>query len=76
VKKSAGGLPSAILNFRDEYPELVDESLAKKAVNRRKRFTFDEFIVREMDAKRIPAKGGVQFDCTDIVSRIVGSLVP
>ena len=46
--------PSAILTFRDEYPDLVDESLvedAKKlALNA---LQFDEFIAREIELKRI-----------------------
>lgn len=46
--------PSAILTFRDEYPELVDEALADKAVELAKNvLLFDEFIAREIDAKRI-----------------------
>jgi len=46
--------PSAILTFRDEYPDLVSDDLvadAKKlAINA---LTFEEFIARELDAKRI-----------------------
>ncbi|TAE31326.1 MAG: FAD-binding oxidoreductase [Cytophagales bacterium] len=46
--------PSAILTFRDEYPELVDESLAEDARQLAKNaLTFEEFIAREIDAKRI-----------------------
>lgn len=46
--------PSAILTFRDEYPELVDESLADDARKLAKNaLTFEEFIAREIDAKRI-----------------------
>ncbi len=46
--------PSAILTFRDEYPELVDESLAEKAQKLSENvLLFDEFIAREIDAKRI-----------------------
>lgn len=46
--------PSAILTFRDEYPELVSEELANDAANLSKNvLQFDEFIAREMDAKRI-----------------------
>ncbi|QKZ11858.1 FAD-binding and (Fe-S)-binding domain-containing protein [Spirosoma sp. KUDC1026] len=48
--------PSAILTFRDEYPDLVDESLVEAArriaVNA---LTFEEFVAREMDASRISA---------------------
>ncbi|MBD2702476.1 FAD-binding protein [Spirosoma sp. BT702] len=46
--------PSAILTFRDEYPDLVDESLVADA--RRiadHALTFEEFISREMEAGRI-----------------------
>ncbi|MBC8151327.1 MAG: FAD-binding protein, partial [Bacteroidetes bacterium] len=46
--------PSAILTFRDEYPDLVDESLLTDA-NRlaQNALTFEEFLAREIDAKRI-----------------------
>lgn len=46
--------PSAILTFRDEYPELVDENLAQKAKQLAQNvFTFEEFIAKEYEAKRI-----------------------
>ncbi|MBO0949908.1 FAD-binding and (Fe-S)-binding domain-containing protein [Fibrella forsythiae] len=46
--------PSAILTFRDEYPDLVDASLADDARELAKHaLTFEEFIARELDAKRI-----------------------
>jgi len=46
--------PSAILTFRDEYPDLVDASLADDAREIAKNaLTFEEFIARELDAKRI-----------------------
>lgn len=46
--------PSAILTFRDEYPDLVDESLIDDAKALSKNaLTFEEFIAREFDAKRI-----------------------
>ncbi len=46
--------PSAILTFRDEYPDLVDEHLVEKAKNLAKNvFTIEEFISKEIDAKRI-----------------------
>lgn len=46
--------PSAILTFRDEYPDLVDESLLTAARTLAAScLQFDEFISREMDAKRI-----------------------
>lgn len=46
--------PSAILTFRDEYPDLVDEDkleAAKKLAART--FLIDEFLAREMQAGRI-----------------------
>ena len=46
--------PSAILTFRDEYPDLVDESLiadAKRIAEHT--LTFEEFIAREIEAGRI-----------------------
>lgn len=46
--------PSAILTFRDEYPDLVSEELMEAAKQLAKNaLQFDEFIAREMDAKRI-----------------------
>ena len=46
--------PSAILTFRDEYPDLVDdELLADAKVLARNALTFEEFFAREIDAKRI-----------------------
>lgn len=46
--------PSAILTFRDEYPDLVSEELAEDAKQLAKNaLQFDEFIAREIDAKRI-----------------------
>jgi len=48
--------PSAILTFRDEYPELVDESLVEDAKKlAANTLTFEEFIAREVDAGRIRA---------------------
>ena len=46
--------PSAILTFRDEYPDLVDESLmadAKRIAEHA--LTFEEFFAREVEAGRI-----------------------
>ncbi|AKD58242.1 FAD-binding and (Fe-S)-binding domain-containing protein [Spirosoma radiotolerans] len=46
--------PSAILTFRDEYPDLVDESLiadAKRIAEHA--LTFEEFLAREADAGHI-----------------------
>ncbi|GAB3176207.1 FAD-binding and (Fe-S)-binding domain-containing protein [Telluribacter humicola] len=46
--------PSAILTFRDEYPDLVSEELIEDAKALAKNtLQLDEFIAREMDAKRI-----------------------
>ncbi|MEZ0487404.1 FAD-binding and (Fe-S)-binding domain-containing protein [Fibrella aquatica] len=46
--------PSAILTFRDEYPDLVDASLADDArALAQNALTFEEFISRELDANRI-----------------------
>jgi Fe-S oxidoreductase len=46
--------PSTILTFRDEYPELVDPSLQKAAVELGKNaLLFDEFFVREMEKGNI-----------------------
>jgi FAD/FMN-containing dehydrogenase/Fe-S oxidoreductase len=46
--------PSAILTFRDEYPDLVDANLAEAAARLGKNaLTFEEFLAREVDAKRI-----------------------
>ncbi|GAB4009011.1 FAD-binding and (Fe-S)-binding domain-containing protein [Spirosoma migulaei] len=48
--------PSAILTFRDEYPDLVDESLVATAKQLAENtLTFEEFIARELDAGRIRA---------------------
>lgn len=46
--------PSAILTFRDEYPDLVEESLVEDAKRIAEHtLTFEEFIAREIDAGRI-----------------------
>jgi Fe-S oxidoreductase len=46
--------PSAILTFRDEYPELVDEALLADANHiARHTFTIEEFLWREMEAGNI-----------------------
>ena len=46
--------PSAILTFRDEYPDLVSDELVEAAQGLAKNaLQFDEFIAREIDAKRI-----------------------
>jgi FAD/FMN-containing dehydrogenase/Fe-S oxidoreductase len=46
--------PSAILTFRDEYPDLVDENLAKDAQKLGENvFMIEEFLAKEIEAKRI-----------------------
>jgi FAD/FMN-containing dehydrogenase/Fe-S oxidoreductase len=46
--------PSAILSFRDEYPEIVDETLREDSRRLGERaITLDEFICRELEAGRI-----------------------
>jgi Fe-S oxidoreductase len=46
--------PSAILTFRDEYPDLVSEEWVEKAQALAKNtLLLEEFIAREADAKRI-----------------------
>ncbi|UBM57753.1 FAD-binding protein [Marinilongibacter aquaticus] len=46
--------PSCILAFRDDYPELVNDELVEKAeALAQNALMIDEFIAREMDAKRI-----------------------
>ncbi len=46
--------PSAILGFRDEYPDLAGEDLKEKALKiARNSFLIDEFISREFKAGRI-----------------------
>jgi FAD/FMN-containing dehydrogenase/Fe-S oxidoreductase len=46
--------PSAILSFRDEYPDMVDAELKSKATDLAKHcLLFDEFFVREVGAGNI-----------------------
>jgi Fe-S oxidoreductase len=46
--------PSAILTFRDEYPELVDKNLVEKAQQLAKQsFTIEEFLSREFENGKI-----------------------
>ncbi|TLU98870.1 FAD-binding and (Fe-S)-binding domain-containing protein [Dyadobacter luticola] len=46
--------PSAILTFRDEYPDLVDEELVAEATKlAQNALQFDEFIAREIELKNI-----------------------
>ena len=74
--------PSAILTFRDEYPDLVDESLVADAKRLAENaLTFEEFIARELEAGRIKSE---QFtDETRLIKlhghcqqKAVSSLVP
>ena len=49
--------PSAILTFRDEYPDLAGDELFEKAKNLAKNvFLIDEFIAREIDKGNISKK--------------------
>jgi FAD/FMN-containing dehydrogenase/Fe-S oxidoreductase len=49
--------PSAILTFRDEYPDLVSDAWLERAQNLSKNvLLLEEFISREADAKRIDKK--------------------
>ncbi|MDD4554175.1 MAG: FAD-linked oxidase C-terminal domain-containing protein [Bacteroidales bacterium] len=49
--------PSAILTFRDEYPDLVDPELKEAALNLAKHAVmFDEFVVNEMQNANIKFK--------------------
>ena len=46
--------PSAILGFRDEYPNLVDATLKSNAENLAQNvFTIEEFLANEMNANKI-----------------------
>lgn len=49
--------PSAILTFRDEYPDLVNDNLVDAAKALAKNvFMIEEFLAKEIDAKRISKK--------------------
>lgn len=49
--------PSAILTFRDEYPDLVNDDLVDSAKALAKNvFMIEEFLAKEIDAKRISKK--------------------
>ncbi|MDP1623729.1 MAG: FAD-linked oxidase C-terminal domain-containing protein [Bacteroidales bacterium] len=49
--------PSAILTFRDEYPELVDAQLKEASVNlARNVFMFDEFMVRHDNVHQLSGR--------------------
>ncbi len=53
--------PSAILSFRDEYPDLVDEKMKAAAGNlARNAFMFDEFLIKY--ASRPPSGEGKQLN--------------
>jgi len=53
--------PSAILGFRDEYPDLVDGDKRAEALELGKHcLMFDEFFMREVDAGRITRENFVQ----------------
>jgi FAD/FMN-containing dehydrogenase/Fe-S oxidoreductase len=48
--------PSAILTFRDEYPDLVDDHLLQKSkVLAKNTFLIEEFLMRELDNEQISA---------------------
>ncbi|MBM3420633.1 MAG: FAD-binding protein, partial [Bacteroidetes bacterium] len=62
--------PSAILSFRDEYPELSGDDLKEKAVNLGKNsILFEEFICREVDAGRI---NSASFTVNELTVRLHG----
>ena len=49
--------PSAILTFRDEYPDLLRDEDQKRALEVAKHtFTIEEFLAAEIDAKRITSQ--------------------
>ncbi|MEZ4796230.1 MAG: FAD-linked oxidase C-terminal domain-containing protein [Flavobacteriaceae bacterium] len=49
--------PSAILSFRDEYINLVDDSLREEAIKLSKSvFLIDEFLAKEIEAKHISSE--------------------
>lgn len=53
--------PSAILTFRDEYPDLVSDELVEDAKRLAKNvLQFDEFIEREMNKKNITRNSFIQ----------------
>ncbi len=53
--------PSAILTFRDEYPDLVSDELVEDAKRLAKNvLQFDEFIAQEIDKKNITAESFTQ----------------
>lgn len=53
--------PSALLTFRDEYPELVDDHLVEKANHLAKNaFLVEEFLLKEVEAGQIKASAFTQ----------------
>ncbi|MEZ4903078.1 MAG: hypothetical protein R2822_15620 [Spirosomataceae bacterium] len=74
--------PSAILTFRDEYPDLVSEELVEEATKLGKNaLMLDEFIAREIGAGRVHSS---QFTVHSKVIKLhghcqqkaIGSLIP
>ena len=66
--------PSAILTFRDEYPDLADDDLYDEAVQMSKHvFTMDEFLAKEAEAGNIKpsqfTRDGKRSCCTGIASK-------
>jgi len=62
--------PSAILTFRDEYPDLVEPSLREEARKlAQNALLFEEFIAREMEKKAI---GSAQFTTEKKVLKLHG----
>jgi Fe-S oxidoreductase len=74
--------PSAILTFRDEYPDLVSDELIEDAKRLAKNvLQFDEFIEREMTAKRITKQQFIQSKTTiklhgHCQQKAIASMVP
>ncbi len=57
--------PSAILSFRDEYPELVTEDLREKAIGLSKNcFLFEEFFTHEVELNNINSNQFVELNKT------------
>jgi Fe-S oxidoreductase len=49
--------PSCILSFRDEYPDLIDDTRVSTLAEQS--LLIDEFLVRELDANRIAPRLGI-----------------
>jgi FAD/FMN-containing dehydrogenase/Fe-S oxidoreductase len=56
--------PSSILTFRDEYIDLADEQKDQAQALSLNVLLYDEFIVREINAKRIKAEQFTDQECT------------